>query len=175
MREQQGIIGKVLGGWQVSSFFTLQSGAPFTVLNGSDPTSALSGISALVGNAIRPNLNTDLELSKMTIDEIRAAGGSSLFRTLCGMPSATCPGERVGNVGRNTLRADGIANLDFGFYEEHAVRQRPEHPVPRRDVQRHEYAELCIPDGSVTSANFLNQWATNGGNRRIWIAVRYVF
>ena len=32
-----------------------------------------------------------------------------------------------------------------------------------------------IPDGRVTSTNFLNQWATDGGNRRIWVALRYVF
>jgi hypothetical protein len=30
-------------------------------------------------------------------------------------------------------------------------------------------------DGRVTSANFLKQWATDGGNRRIWMAVRWVF
>ena len=46
MRSQQGIAGKILGGWQVGSFFTLQSGAPFTPLNGTDPTGALSGIDA---------------------------------------------------------------------------------------------------------------------------------
>ena len=27
----------------------------------------------------------------------------------------------------------------------------------------------------INSANFLNQWATNGGNRRIWAALRYTF
>ena len=32
-----------------------------------------------------------------------------------------------------------------------------------------------IPDGRINSANFLNQWATNGGNRRIWGAIRYTF
>ena len=32
-----------------------------------------------------------------------------------------------------------------------------------------------IPDGRITSAQFLNQWTTDGGNRRIWIALRYVF
>ena len=31
MRDQQGVLGKILGGWQLASFFTLQSGAPFTV------------------------------------------------------------------------------------------------------------------------------------------------
>ena len=65
-KNTEGIGGKLLGGWQISSFFTLQSGAPFTVLNGSDPTGALAGIDGLVGNAIRPNLNTDLDLSSMT-------------------------------------------------------------------------------------------------------------
>ena len=49
------LISKILGGWQLSSFFTFQSGAPFTPLNGSDPTGALAGIDGLVGNAIRPN------------------------------------------------------------------------------------------------------------------------
>ncbi len=32
-----------------------------------------------------------------------------------------------------------------------------------------------IPDGRVNSANFLNQWGTNGGARTIWIAGRYSF
>ncbi len=31
------------------------------------------------------------------------------------------------------------------------------------------------PDPTVTSANFLNQWGTDGGNRRIVLALRYVF
>lgn len=51
----------------------------------------------------------------MTIPEIIEAGGATLFKTLCGNPTATCPGERVGKVGRNTLRADGIGNVDLGF------------------------------------------------------------
>lgn len=32
-----------------------------------------------------------------------------------------------------------------------------------------------IPNGTVTSANFLNQWATNGGSRRIVLGLRYTF
>ena len=51
----------------------------------------------------------------MTIEELRAAGGASLFRPLCGKPSPTCAGERVGNVPRNLLRADGIGNVDIGI------------------------------------------------------------
>jgi hypothetical protein len=32
-----------------------------------------------------------------------------------------------------------------------------------------------VPEGRVTSSNFLNQWGTNGGARTIWGALRYVF
>jgi len=32
-----------------------------------------------------------------------------------------------------------------------------------------------VPDSRITSANFLNRWATDGGNRRIWVTLRYVF
>ena len=53
-RDQKGMRGLVLGGWQLNSQFSLQSGSPFTPLNGSDPAIALASISSLVGNAIRP-------------------------------------------------------------------------------------------------------------------------
>ena len=175
MRDQQGVVGKILGGWQVSSFFTFQSGAPFTVLNGSDPTGALAGIDGLVGNAIRPNLNTDLKLSGMTVPEILEAGGASLFRTLCGMPRPGCSGERVGNVGRNTLRADGIGTVDIGFTKN--VRFATDQNIQLRVEMFNatNTRNFGIPDGRVTAAGFLNQWATDGGNRRIWVALRYTF
>lgn len=174
MRDQRGVVGKILGGWQFSSFFTFQSGAPFTALNGSDPTGAIAGIDGLVGNSIRPNINTDLELSKMSVEEILEAGGASLFRRLCGMPSPTCPGERVGNVGRNTLRADGIGNVDIGFTKN--TRFRNQNIQYRLEMfNATNTRNFGIPDGRITSANFLNQWATDGGNRRIWMAVRWVF
>ncbi len=172
---QQGLTGKILGGWQLSSFFTLQSGAPFTVLNGSDPTGALAGIDGLVGNAIRPNLNTNLDLSNMTVEEIRAAGGASLFRPLCGNPSPTCAGERVGNVPRNSLRADGVANLDLGIMKNTRFANGQNVQLRIEMFNATNTRNFGIPDGRINSANFLNQWATNGGNRRIWAAIRYTF
>ena len=62
-RNQEGALGKIVGGWQISSSFTFQSGSPLSPLNGADPTGALSGIDGLVGSNIRPNLNTNLDLS----------------------------------------------------------------------------------------------------------------
>jgi hypothetical protein len=169
-RDQQKLAGHFLGGWQANALFTLQSGTPFTVFNGDDPTGALNGIGALVGNAIRPNLNTNLDLSSMTIPEILQAGGASLFSPL---PAS---GVRVGNVGRNTLRGDGIANLDFGvikntrIIEGHNVQFRAEF------YNATNTRNFGTPNTMLNSgANFLNQWATNGGNRRIVMALRYTF
>jgi Carboxypeptidase regulatory-like domain len=167
-REQKGIVGHLLGGWQVNAFFTLQSGAPFTVLNGSDPTGALSGISGLVGDAIRPNLSTDRDLSNMSIAEVLAAGGSSLFSTLG-------PGERVGNAGRNILRADGISNIDLGFLKNVRVIEGQALQIRADLYNATNTRNFGIPEGRVTATSFLNQWGTNGGNRRIILGLRYTF
>jgi hypothetical protein len=158
----------------VATSFSFQSGSPFTVLNGADPTGALAGISGLVGNAIRPNINTDLDLSNMTIEAILAAGGASLFRPLCGNPSATCPGERVGNVGRNTLRSDGINNVDLSFIKN--TRFGGQNLQIRIEMfNAFNSRDFGVPESRINSANFLNQWGTNGGARRIWGAIRYTF
>ena len=167
-RDQQGFVGHLLGGWQLNAFFTFQSGAPFTVLNGSDPTGALSGISGLVGDAIRPNIATNLDLSSMSIPEILAAGGRSLFRTLGA-------GERVGNAGRNLLRADGINNVDFGILKNVRILESHVLQIRADFFNATNTRDFGIPEGRVTSANFLNQWGTNGGNRRIILGLRYTF
>jgi hypothetical protein len=168
-RDQKGALAHVLGGWQTNAFFTLQSGTPFTVLNGVDPAGVLQGIDGLVGNAIRPNLNTRLDLSRMNLIEILQAGGASLFSPLAA-------GQRTGNVGRNTLRADGIANLDFGIIKNTRIREGQQLQLRADFYNLTNTRNFGTPNSLINSgANFLNQWATNGGNRRVLIGARYTF
>jgi hypothetical protein len=167
-RAPRGALQNILGGWQVNSFFMFQSGAPFTVLNGSDPTGALNGIDSLVGNAIRPNLNTTLDTSSMTIEGLLAAGGRSLYSPL---PA----GIRTGNVGRNTLRADGIGNVDFGLFKNARIRDGQNIQLRVEMYNATNTRNFGIPEGSVNSSNFLNQWGTDGGSRRVIVALRYTF
>src|SRR5215468_10382212 len=61
---QKGALGRILGGWQATGFLTLQSGAPFSVLDGTDPGLRLSGLATTV----RANINTVLDVSRMSID-----------------------------------------------------------------------------------------------------------
>ena len=160
-QHQTGSTGKFFGGWQLNSFFTFQSGAPFTVTLGSDPNNS--------GNPIRPNLNTNLDLSSMTISDILTAGGTKLFRGLD-------PGQRVGNAGRNILRSDGINLVDFGIIKNTRLSENVRLQFRADMFNSFNSRNFGIPNGAISSgANFLNQWATNGGNRRIVLAARLVF
>jgi hypothetical protein len=171
-REQKGAIGRVLGGWQLNSDFSFQSGAPFTPLNGSDPTGALSGIDTLVGSAIRPNALQPV--SGMSINQLFAlrgtvnSNGNALFQTLRA-------GQRVGSAGRNILRADGIHNIDFGILKNTRIGEHQKLQLRADLYNAFNTRQFGIPNATVTNAGFLNQWGTNGGNRRIIVAVRYVF
>lgn len=165
---QSGLLGHLLGGWQMNAFITRQTGAPFTVLLGSDPMRALAGISALVGNAIRPNQNTNLNLRGMSIEEILQAGGRRLF-------SGLRPGQRVGNVGRNTLRADGIGNIDLGIIKNTNLTETQRIQFRMEMYNATNTRNFGIPESVITSNDFLNQWGTDGGNRRIIFGLRYIF
>ena len=168
-RDQSGVVGHLLGGWQANAFFTLQDGTPFTILNGADPAGTLQGIDALVGNAIRPNLNTTLDLSNMNLIDIRAAGGASLFRALQ-------TGQRTGNIGRNTIRGDGIANVDFGIFKNTKIFEGHNLQFRAEFFNLTNTRNFGTPNTAINSgAAFLNQWATNGGNRRILMGLRYTF
>jgi hypothetical protein len=160
-QHQTGSTGKLLGGWQLNSIFTFQSGAPFTVTLGSDPFRS--------GNPIRPNLNTNLDLSSMTIGEILAAGGAKLFRDLS-------PGQLVGNAGRNILRSDGLNQVDFGIIKNTRLSENVRLQFRADMFNAFNSRNFGIPNGAWNSgANFLNQWATNGGNRRIVLGARLAF
>ncbi len=171
-REQNGVIGHVLGGWQVNSAFSLQSGAPFTPLNGSDPTAALGGIDTLVGNAIRPN--SLIPVTGLSVEELFrlrgavSANGNAIFQTLR-------TGQRVGSAGRNILRADGINNIDIGILKTTRISENQKLQLRADFYNFTNSRDFGIPNATVTNSGFLNQWGTNGGNRRVIVAIRYVF
>lgn len=178
-QEQRGFMGHVLGGWQINSFFTFQSGAPFTPLNGADPTGALNGIDGLVGNAIRANVIAPLPTtSAEELFNLIRGQGQQFFRQLqCSgaltNPATTC--QRLGNAGRNILRADGIGNLDFGIIKNTRLAENVRLQFRADMFNATNTRNFGIPTAAISSGAFLNQWTTNGGNRRIILGARLVF
>lgn len=161
---QKSLFGKLLGGWQATGFLTMQSGAPFSVLDGADPGFQLSGLASTV----RANVSTNLDVSRMSVEQIYRAGGARLF-------SHVTAANPVGNTGRNVLRSSRLVNLDLGvvkntrFIESHTLQFRAEF------YDTSNTRNFGIPDATLSSANFLNQWGTDGGNRRIVLTLRYLF
>jgi len=159
-----GAWARVLGGWQLSTFLTLQSGAPFSVLAGSDP----GGRVGPVGSTVRANLNTTLDVSRMSIEKLMRAGGPQLFTSV----TASNP---IGNMGRNVLRSSPYRNLDLGIIKNTRFSESQNLQIRAEFYNLTNSRNFGIPDGIMTSVNFLNQWGTDGGNRRVVLGLRYVF
>ena len=175
-QSQRGFVGRVLGGFQVNSFFSIQSGAPFTVLNGQDLAGALAGIDGLVGNSIRPNVVGTLNVSGMTIPEILAACGAPIASNRCpALFSITTASQRVGNAGRNIIRAQRFFNVDFGVMKNTRITENVRFQVRADMFNVLNERNFGVPEGRINAPNFLNQWATDGGNRRIILGARLVF
>jgi len=89
--------------------------------------------------------------------------------------NACLPAARVGNAGRNILRSDGIGQVDLGILK--SMRITENHQLQfRADIfNLSNTRNFGIPDASANSNGFLNQWGTDGGNRRIFGSLRYVF
>ena len=87
-----------------------------------------------------------------------------------------CPGDRFGNVGRNVLRGDGIGNADFSvskstrlFAEGHKLQFRVDF------FNLTNTRNFGIPEARITNPGFLDEKSTDGGNRRIFLGMKYSF
>ena len=113
-------------------------------------------------------MNTSLDLSNTSIREIVAAGGRNLFRGLG-------PGERVGNAGRNILRADSIRMIDFGVIKNTRISESVRVQLRADMFNVFNFRNFGIPEGRISAPNFLDEGGTPGGNRRIVLGARVVF
>jgi hypothetical protein len=85
------------------------------------------------------------------------------------------PSGRVGAAGRNILRADGINNIDFGILKNTKIGENQKLQLRADFYNATNTRDFGIPNSTVTNSGFLNQWGTNGGNRRVIVAIRYLF
>ena len=107
-------------------------------------------------------------MSRLSIEELLRAGGPQLFAPV----TASNP---IGNMGRNVLRSSPYRNLDLGIIKNTRFSESRNLQVRAEFYNLTNSRNFGIPDGIMTSANFLNQWGTDGGNRRVVLGLRYVF
>jgi hypothetical protein len=142
-KSQQGLLGHVLGGWQVNTTYRYSSGQPYTTIqryvNGSlcDPTGNFGGRY----DACRPivsNAGAPLD----TVGTYACAGTTastcSLSDFVTGLPTTTSAvhwiqnnpasaivyGTPFAGVGRNTLRGQDISTANLSFFKDIRLTER---------------------------------------------------
>ncbi len=125
MRSQQGILGRVIGGWNVSGTTTLQSGNPFSVTLGYDANG-----DGLGGE--RPRI-ADLSLLGTSVDNGRRNANGVQISTLQLPGTAFIPAQAAtigqadriylpgggldGQIGRNTFFLQGLNHTDMSAFK----------------------------------------------------------
>ena len=117
-----GAVGKVLGGWRLSTILSLRSGLPFTpYLSGNQSRSNVSG----GGNPDRPNLVAGRKPGDITqgttagcpgVQAGRRLGGPDLYFDPCAF--SIQPAGFLGTESRNLLLGPASKNWDFSLTKE---------------------------------------------------------
>ncbi|MDR3717959.1 MAG: TonB-dependent receptor [Bryobacteraceae bacterium] len=93
-----GLVDAIVGGWQTSTIFVVQSGAPFTLTwSGNNNSGALAG-------SWYPNVVGDWHVSNQNIQEWYNPDAFA-------QPAS----YTFGNLGRNALRGPGLTSVDFSM------------------------------------------------------------
>ena len=125
MREQRGVLGRVVGGWQLSGVTTFETGVPFTVTNGVDS----NGVG---GNNDRPDFNPLGQKGVRAVPSTTSptgyvnpdANNAPIDPKTARYIGIAAGAGRTGTLGRNTERTRGINNFDFTVQKQFRLTER---------------------------------------------------
>ena len=157
-----GLANALLGGFQISSATTVQSGVPFNV--GIDTPNDTGGN--------RPNVN-----GKVTYGNTRDASGQVVFFTAPAGTFTTPTLGTLGNLKRNALRGPGFWQTDAAVIKRFAFDETKNLEL-RMEVQNlFNTVNLGQPESFAGSGNFGRIGNTNGNavQRNVQFAIRFAF
>ncbi len=151
-RDRGGILGGVLGGWQVSTVVKLSSGTPFTVVDTGGLDIDFDGVADLRPILLDPTIN-----GRHLNDPRTSQAGlpRSAFRR-------ATPGDSVDDlIGRNTFYLDGQHQVDFGLYK--SIRASLGSTVMLRAEMYNAFnrVQYGFPVNDIASASFGRITSTN--------------
>lgn len=139
-------MARVWRGWQLSSFLLLKSGTPFTVQSGGDGP----GYGNVDGNgADRPNIVDPSILG-------RAIGNPDTSRALLPRSAFTYmqPTDERGNLGRDTFRKGGIANVNAALARTWTVAGERRLTLRAESVNLTNTPQFAEPGFELANPNF---------------------
>lgn len=168
-RDMNRILDGFIGGWQVASIITHQSGQPlaFSTAEGSN--------GAFIDGNQRPNLLCNQLSSSVSYHQAAASGGTaSVFNAACfGFPGDEMPGDAPRYI--STLRSDGIRNIDLSFNKEFTVHEGMTLQIRGEFFNFTNTVRFAVPNTSVDSSGFGTVTASANTPRHTQIGVRFQF
>jgi hypothetical protein len=160
-----GLPRTLLGGWQINGVFAAYQGRPYTL--------TASGASLnMPGNAQTP------DQVKPTVAKLGKAGDDGTWFDTTAFARVT--DVRFGTVGRNTMRAPGVVNLDLSLFRSFRLRERLKLEFRAESFNISNTPHFATPTASVDSALFGRIFATQstdvmGRSREFRLGLRMTF
>jgi hypothetical protein len=170
LRENDSMLGTVLGGWQVNGVFAAYSGTPYSIGGTNNALNCPSCGSILIDIASDPE----------PVGSVGSATEAYYPVEIFSQPSGVGR-EGFGNSGRNRFRRPPVWNMDFSMFKAFRVgRFRPELRIESTNVLNHP--NWGAPVTGITSLNFMRftpgsvESGTNTpGARTVRIGLRFQF
>ena len=157
-----GIVNAVVGGWQLSSILTFQSGTPNDVTSGSDRGNR--GYNTIIDRPDSTGMSATLPGDVRTANRWFDKGQFVL----------EAPGT-LGNVGRNTMIGPGIANWDMSIFKIFSIREQQQLQFRFEAFNAANHVNLGLPNVNFSNAGFGTIRTTNTNMRNIQFGVKYIF
>lgn len=161
---------QIFGGWKLSGVLTLQSGLPFTPTIGTDV--ANTGLSGQWPDRTAQPLMLDTP-------------GCWFFNARNSTCRALVPNAQsafilpaqytYGNGGRDTLRADGLKDLDLGLLKDFRISESKSLEFRAESFNLGNWPIFSAPSGNVTSGSGGRVTSTLNAAREIQFALKFFF
>jgi outer membrane receptor protein involved in Fe transport len=153
-----GVIGHIIGNWQLNGIATLSSGQPYTV---TAPVQ-IQNIDNVIGEE-RPDLIGD------------PYAGTSLLQPLNPAAFAVPAPFTFGSLGRNTFRTDWHRNLDLSLFRQFPISEHSRFEFRAEAFNATNTPVFGVPDTFLTDPTFAQVSATANTERQIQLALKLYF
>lgn len=179
---KQGVLGHIVGGWQFAGTTVFQSGAPYTLVNGSDRNGdgVNTGDRPDIGNPNAPRNTRAVIVSSATCgtglrnpDTLQCVTANDVFV----VQGAGFPNART--IGRNTERSKRVANFDTSLFKVFSLGERFKLEYRLESFNTFNHQQFTgVPDRSV-AGSLANRYGNfdllNGGGRTARMGLKLMF